>query len=49
GGQLARAANAVAKLITKEGKSTTLKLPLGEVYLISKNYLPTVGQMENVG
>ncbi|KAD7116760.1 hypothetical protein E3N88_04028 [Mikania micrantha] len=31
GGQLARAAGAVAKLIAKEGKSATLKLPSGEV------------------
>ncbi|KAH1056543.1 hypothetical protein J1N35_034608 [Gossypium stocksii] len=37
GGQLARAAGAVAKLIAKEGKSATLKLPSGEVRLISKN------------
>ncbi|KAK9662968.1 hypothetical protein RND81_O326400 [Saponaria officinalis] len=41
GGQLARAAGAVAKLIAKEGKSATLKLPSGEV--------PTVGQVGNVG
>ncbi|RYQ84033.1 hypothetical protein Ahy_B10g102919 isoform B [Arachis hypogaea] len=31
GGQLARAAGAIAKLIAKEGKSATLKLPSGEV------------------
>ncbi|KVI01590.1 Ribosomal protein L2 [Cynara cardunculus var. scolymus] len=37
GGQLARAAGAVVKLIAKEGKSNTLKLPSGEVHLISKN------------
>ncbi|KAL5555602.1 hypothetical protein UlMin_037838 [Ulmus minor] len=37
GGQLARAASAVAKLIAKEGKSATLKLPYGEVHLIPKN------------
>ncbi|MFQ6622377.1 hypothetical protein Gotur_001747, partial [Gossypium turneri] len=30
GGQLARAASAVAKLIAKEGKSATLKLPSRE-------------------
>jgi hypothetical protein len=35
GGQLARAAGAVAKLIAKEGKSATLKLPFGEVRLIA--------------
>ncbi|KAJ9543297.1 hypothetical protein OSB04_023004 [Centaurea solstitialis] len=31
GGQLARAAGAVAKLIAKEGKSATLKLPFGDI------------------
>jgi large subunit ribosomal protein L2 len=36
GGQLARVAGAVAKLITKEWKSTTLKLTYEEIHLISK-------------
>nr|QDA22445.1 ribosomal protein L2 [Berberis bealei]QIQ57030.1 ribosomal protein L2 [Berberis aristata] len=49
GGQLARAAGAVAKLIAKEGKSATLKLPSGEVRLISKNCSATVGQVGNLG
>nr|YP_009306697.1 ribosomal protein L2 [Juglans sigillata]YP_009306721.1 ribosomal protein L2 [Juglans sigillata]YP_009347489.1 ribosomal protein L2 [Juglans mandshurica]YP_009347575.1 ribosomal protein L2 [Juglans cathayensis]YP_009347598.1 ribosomal protein L2 [Juglans cathayensis]YP_009347661.1 ribosomal protein L2 [Juglans hopeiensis]YP_009347684.1 ribosomal protein L2 [Juglans hopeiensis]YP_009354472.1 ribosomal protein L2 [Cyclocarya paliurus]YP_009735268.1 ribosomal protein L2 [Pterocarya tonkinens len=49
GGQLARAAGAVAKLIAKEGKSATLKLPSGEVRLLSKNCSATVGQVGNVG
>ncbi|XP_047320380.1 50S ribosomal protein L2, chloroplastic [Impatiens glandulifera] len=49
GGQLARAAGAVAKLIAKEGKLATLKLPSGEVRLISKNCSATVGQVGNVG
>ncbi|URE05601.1 ribosomal protein L2, partial [Musa troglodytarum] len=40
---------AVAKLIAKEGKSATLRLPSGEVRLISKNCLATVGQVGNVG
>ncbi|MBA0751014.1 hypothetical protein Gogos_002385, partial [Gossypium gossypioides] len=44
GGQLARAAGVVAKLIAKEGKSATLKLPSGEVRLISKNCSATIGQ-----
>ncbi|KAF1877074.1 hypothetical protein Lal_00033628 [Lupinus albus] len=39
GGQLARAAGVVAKLIAKYGKSATLKLPSGEV----------LGQVGNVG
>ena len=37
GGQLARVAGAVVKLIAKEGKSATLKLPSGEVRLLSNN------------
>lgn len=49
GGQVARAAGAVAKLIAKEGKSATLKLPSGEVRLISQNCSATVGQVGNVG
>nr|UDZ60829.1 ribosomal protein L2 [Sagittaria guayanensis] len=49
GGQLARAAGAVAKVIAKEGKSATLRLPSGEVRLISQNCLATVGQVGNVG
>ncbi|THU42149.1 hypothetical protein C4D60_Mb00t18240 [Musa balbisiana] len=49
GWTLARAAGAVAKLIAKEGKSATLRLPSGEVRLISKNCLATVGQVGNVG
>nr|YP_009250968.1 ribosomal protein L2 [Geranium incanum]AMY95979.1 ribosomal protein L2 [Geranium incanum] len=49
GGQLARAAGAVAKLIAKEGKSATLKLPSGEVRLISQKCSATVGQVGNVG
>nr|YP_009973441.1 ribosomal protein L2 [Halophila beccarii]YP_009973458.1 ribosomal protein L2 [Halophila beccarii]QNH92892.1 ribosomal protein L2 [Halophila beccarii]QNH92909.1 ribosomal protein L2 [Halophila beccarii] len=48
GGQLARAAGAVARLIAKEGKSATLRLPSGEVRLISKNCLATVGQVGHV-
>uniref|UniRef100_A0A0K1ZXD9 Large ribosomal subunit protein uL2c n=1 Tax=Goodenia decursiva TaxID=1161802 RepID=A0A0K1ZXD9_9ASTR len=49
GAQLARAAGSVAQLIGKEGKSATLKLPSGEVRLISKNCSATVGQVGNVG
>nr|YP_010567179.1 ribosomal protein L2 [Vallisneria denseserrulata x Vallisneria spiralis]UZC33410.1 ribosomal protein L2 [Vallisneria denseserrulata x Vallisneria spiralis] len=49
GGQLARAAGAVGRLIGKEGQSVTLRLPSGEVRLISKHCLATVGQVGNVG
>ncbi|KAK6921491.1 Ribosomal protein L2, C-terminal [Dillenia turbinata] len=45
GGQLAKAAGAVAKLIAKEGKLATLKLPSREVRLISKNCSATVEQV----
>nr|YP_009158558.1 ribosomal protein L2 [Lepidozamia peroffskyana]AFR59430.1 ribosomal protein L2 [Lepidozamia peroffskyana]BAR93764.1 ribosomal protein L2 [Lepidozamia peroffskyana] len=48
GGQLARAAGAVAELIAKEGRSTTLRLPSGEVRLISENCSATIGQVGNV-
>ncbi|CAI9284726.1 unnamed protein product [Lactuca saligna] len=49
GGRLAKEAGVVEKLIAKEGKSGTLKLPSGEVCLISKNCSATVGQVGNVG
>uniref|UniRef100_A0ACD5UXM6 Uncharacterized protein n=2 Tax=Avena sativa TaxID=4498 RepID=A0ACD5UXM6_AVESA len=49
GGQLARAAGDVAKLIAKEGKSATLRLASGEVRLVSQNCLASVGQVGNVG
>lgn len=45
GGQLARAAGAVAKLIAKEGKSATLRLTSWEVRFISKNCSARVGQV----
>nr|YP_009040985.1 ribosomal protein L2 [Tetraphis pellucida]AIB08459.1 ribosomal protein L2 [Tetraphis pellucida] len=48
GGQLVRTAGAIAKLIAKEGNLATLKLPSGEVRLISQNCLATVGQIGNV-
>ncbi|KAK8504425.1 hypothetical protein V6N12_030522 [Hibiscus sabdariffa] len=49
GGQLAIATGVVAKLIAKEGKSAKLKLPYGEIRLISKTCSATVGQVGNVG
>jgi large subunit ribosomal protein L2 len=48
GGQLARAAGAVAKLVAKEGAYVTLRLPSGEVRLVSRNCWATVGQVGNV-
>ena len=48
GGQLARAAGAVAQLVAKEGSYVTLRLPSGEVRLVSKNCWATLGQVGNV-
>nr|WRK68061.1 ribosomal protein L2 [Phylloglossum drummondii] len=48
GGQLARAAGTAAKLVAKEGKLVTLRLPSGEVRSISRNCLATIGQVGNV-
>nr|AEQ37155.1 ribosomal protein L2 [Ginkgo biloba] len=47
-GQLVRAAGAAAELIAKEGRSATLRLPSGEVRLISGNCSATIGQVGNV-
>lgn len=49
GEQLVREPSAIVKLITKEGKLGTLKLPSREVYLISRNCLTTSGQVRIVG
>lgn len=48
GGQLVRAAGAVAKIVAKEGQSATLRLPSGEIRLISQNCLASVGRVGNV-
>nr|QYB22023.1 ribosomal protein L2 [Pherosphaera fitzgeraldii]BBF91037.1 ribosomal protein L2 [Pherosphaera fitzgeraldii] len=48
GGQLARAAGAVAALIAKESGLATIRLPSGEVRLISENCSATIGQVGNV-
>nr|YP_009827183.1 ribosomal protein L2 [Podocarpus neriifolius]YP_010355093.1 ribosomal protein L2 [Podocarpus macrophyllus]YP_010378681.1 ribosomal protein L2 [Podocarpus longifoliolatus]WEF49899.1 ribosomal protein L2 [Podocarpus macrophyllus var. maki]QIU83717.1 ribosomal protein L2 [Podocarpus neriifolius]QYJ09327.1 ribosomal protein L2 [Podocarpus longifoliolatus]UOK15652.1 ribosomal protein L2 [Podocarpus macrophyllus]WDR39293.1 ribosomal protein L2 [Podocarpus macrophyllus] len=48
GGQLARAAGAVAELIAKESGLATIRLPSGEVRLIPENCLATIGQVGNV-
>jgi large subunit ribosomal protein L2 len=47
GGQLVRTAGAVAKLIAKEGQLATLRLPSGEIRLVSQNSLATIGQIGN--
>nr|YP_009490526.1 ribosomal protein L2 [Cibotium barometz]YP_010878764.1 ribosomal protein L2 [Cibotium cumingii]WHE38219.1 ribosomal protein L2 [Cibotium sinoburmaense]AWH62744.1 ribosomal protein L2 [Cibotium barometz]WHE37957.1 ribosomal protein L2 [Cibotium barometz]WHE38044.1 ribosomal protein L2 [Cibotium barometz]WHE38132.1 ribosomal protein L2 [Cibotium barometz] len=48
GGQLVRAAGAVAKIVAKEGQLATLRLPSGEIRLISQNCLASVGRVGNV-
>ncbi len=48
GGQLARAAGAVAQLVAKQGRFATLRLPSGETRLVPKECWATVGQVGNV-
>nr|YP_009057856.1 ribosomal protein L2 [Nephroselmis astigmatica]AID67716.1 ribosomal protein L2 [Nephroselmis astigmatica] len=48
GGQLVRAAGAVAQLVAKEGQWVTLRLPSGEVRLVSHACWATVGQVGNI-
>lgn len=48
GGQMARAAGAVAQIVAKEGRLATIRLPSGEVRLILQTCLATVGQVGNI-
>ena len=48
GGQLARAAGTVAQLIAKQGSFVTLRLPSGEIRLVSKNCWASIGQVGNI-
>lgn len=48
GGQLVRAAGAVAQLVAKEGPYVTLRLPSGEVRFVSKDCWATIGQVGNI-
>jgi len=48
GGQLVRAAGTVAQIVAKEGKWITLRLPSGEVRLVSQNCWATIGRVGNV-
>ena len=47
GGQLVRAAGSVAQIVAKEGKWVTLRLPSGEVRLLSQNCWATIGRVGN--
>jgi large subunit ribosomal protein L2 len=48
GGQMVRAAGTSAQLVAKEGSYAQLRLPSGEVRLVSQNCLATIGQIGNV-
>jgi large subunit ribosomal protein L2 len=48
GEQLSRATGVVAELIAKEDLSATLRLPYGEVRLISENCSTTIGQVSSI-
>nr|YP_009106390.1 ribosomal protein L2 [Fusochloris perforata]AIT95198.1 ribosomal protein L2 [Fusochloris perforata] len=48
GGQLVRAAGTAAQLVAKEGNLVTLRLPSGEVRLVSNTCWATIGQIGNV-
>ncbi|MBI3291149.1 50S ribosomal protein L2 [Candidatus Falkowbacteria bacterium] len=47
GGQLVRTAGSSAKLMAVEGQYATIKMPSGEVRLISKKSQATIGQVSN--
>ena len=48
GGQLVRSAGTVAQIVAKENNLVTLRLPSGEVRLISQNCWATIGRVGNV-
>jgi large subunit ribosomal protein L2 len=48
GGQLVRSAGTLAQIVAKEGNFVTLRLPSGEVRLVSKNCWATIGQVGNI-
>ena len=47
GGQMVRSAGSVAQIVAKEGKWVTVRLPSGEVRLISQNCWATIGRVGN--
>jgi len=48
GGQLVRAAGTAAQLMAKEGDYATLRLPSGEVRMVRRDCMATIGQVGNV-
>ncbi|MBL8172791.1 MAG: 50S ribosomal protein L2 [Acidobacteria bacterium] len=47
GGQMARSAGSFAQLVAKEGELAQLRLPSGEIRLVSVNCMATIGQVGN--
>jgi large subunit ribosomal protein L2 len=48
GGQMVRAAGSAAQLLAREGDYVTLRLPSGEIRLVRKECMATIGQVGNV-
>jgi large subunit ribosomal protein L2 len=48
GGQIARSAGSAVQLVAKEGLHASVKMPSGEIRLISLECLATVGQVGNI-
>lgn len=48
GGQMVRAAGAVAQLMAREGDYATLRLPSGEIRMVRKVCMATIGQVGNL-
>ncbi len=48
GGQIARSAGTSVQILAKEGKYVTLRLPSGEVRMVPKDCMATIGQVGNV-
>ncbi len=47
GGQMVRGAGTVAQIMAVEGKNATLKLPSGEIRMVPKICMATIGQTSN--
>ena len=45
GGQMARGAGTYAQLMAKEGKNVTLRLPSGEMRMVNRHCLATIGEV----
>ncbi|MBI3547725.1 MAG: 50S ribosomal protein L2 [Elusimicrobia bacterium] len=48
GGQMARSAGTQCQLMAKDGPYATLKLPSGEIRLVSRDCMATLGQVSNI-